>query len=79
LKSLTQGTEAWKWIEKSKGGRAAMKSLRERYDGSAEGERRMNITKVDHKELYFKCQDVFPFEKYVNRLKEAYNTLEELN
>ena len=39
----------------------------------------MNITKADVKELYFKRQDVLPFEKYVNSLKEAYNTLEELN
>ena len=39
----------------------------------------MNITKEDLKELYVKRQDVLLFEKYVNRIKEAYNTLEELN
>ena len=39
----------------------------------------MNIQKEDLRELYFKYQDNFPFEKYVNRLKESYNTLEELN
>ena len=39
----------------------------------------MNIIKADLKELYLKLRDVFPFEKYVNRLKEAYNTLEALN
>ena len=39
----------------------------------------MNIKKADLKELYFKCQEVSPFEKYVSRLKESYNTLEELN
>ena len=38
-----------------------MKSLRVNYDGSAEGKRRMNIKKVDLKELYFKCQDFSPF------------------
>ena len=53
-----------------------MKSLREHHDVSSKGERRMNITKAGLKELYFKRQDVFPFGKYVNRLKEAYNTLE---
>ena len=39
----------------------------------------MNITEASMKELYFKSQEVLPFEKYVNRLKESYNTLEELN
>jgi len=69
LKSLIQGTEAWKW--------SVMLALRERYDGSAEGEH-MNIMKADLKELYFKRQDTFPFKKYVKRLKEAYTTLEDL-
>ena len=39
----------------------------------------MNIIKADLKELYLKLRDVFPFENYVNRLKEAYNTLEKLS
>ena len=56
-----------------------MNSLREYHDVSAKVERRMKIIKAGLKELYFKRQDVFPFEKYVNGLKEAYNTLEELN
>ena len=55
-----------------------MKALREYSDSSDEGERSMNIMKSDLKDLYFKRQDVFPFGNYVNRLKEYYNTLEEL-
>ena len=39
----------------------------------------MNIIKADLKDIYFKRQDILPFEKFVNRLKEAYNNLEELN
>ena len=46
-----------------------MKALREHYDGYAKGERCMNITKADLKDIYLKRQDVFPFKKYVNRLK----------
>ena len=34
LKSLTLGTKAWKWIDKSKGGRDSMKALRDHFDGS---------------------------------------------
>ena len=79
LNSLTQGNKAWKWIEKSKWGTDSMNSLREYHDVSAKVERRMKIIKAGLKELYFKRQDVFPFEKNVNGLKEAYNTLEELN
>ena len=69
LKSLTQGTEAWKCIEKWHGGCQAIQSLIEYYDGAAEGELRMNATKADLNELYFKYQDVLFFEKYVNWLK----------
>ena len=54
LNYLTQGTEAWKWIENSKGGRDAMKSLMEHYDDSSKVKHHMNITKLDLKELYFK-------------------------
>ena len=35
--------------------------------------------KADLKEIYFKLHDIFPFKKYVNMPKEAYNTLEALN
>ena len=79
LKYLTQGTKAWKWIEKFKGGIDALKALRDHYNGSDEDKRCMNTKTADLKELYFKCQEVSPFEKYVSRLKESYNTLEELN
>ena len=48
-----------------------MKSLRDHYDGSSEGECCMNITKEDLKELYIKQHNINRFEKYVNRLKEA--------
>ena len=51
LNSLTQGTEAWKWIESYKVGRDNMKTLMENYDGSTEGESCMKITKADMKEL----------------------------
>ena len=55
-----------------------MQSLCEHCDGTAEGEQRMNVTKDNMKELYFKRQDMFPLKNYVNRMKERYNTLEEL-
>ena len=38
----------------------------------------MNATKADMKDLYFKHQDVFHFDKYVNRFKKLYNNLEDL-
>ena len=71
LKYIIQGTEAWKWIEKSKEGKDSMKALREHYDGSAESECPMNITTAYLKVLYFKQHEVFPFKKYVNSSKEA--------
>ena len=77
--SLNQGTKTWKWIEKSRGGRDAMKALREHYYVSSNGGFLLNITKAYLKELYFKFQDVLTFKKYVKRIKEAYNTLEKIN
>ena len=56
-----------------------MKALRDNYDGYDDEKSRMNIMKEDLKELYFKCHNVFPLKKYVNKLKEAYNNLEKLN
>ena len=53
-----------------------MKALRKHYNGSTKGERIMNTTEADLKEIQFKRQDVLPLENYVNRLKESYNTLE---
>ena len=38
----------------------------------------MNVTNDDMTELYFKRYGAFPFEKYVNRLKECYKNLEEI-
>ena len=51
-----------------------MKAIREKYDVSTEDKCCMNITKMDLMDIYFKYLDVLPFEKYVNRLKEAYIT-----
>ena len=51
LKSLTQGTEAWKWIDNSKVLRGDMKYIRKNYDGSDKDKRFMNITKAGMKEL----------------------------
>ena len=41
-------------------------------------EQKMNVTKANLNELYFKLQDVFPLEKYVHLLKEFYKKLEDL-
>ena len=41
------------------------------YGSSYVGDRSINITKADLKELYFKYQEFFPLEKYVNEIKEV--------
>ena len=78
FKPLTKGIYAWKYIDKCRGGCQAIQSFHKHYNGAAEGERGMNVTNDDITELYFKRDGVFPFEKYVNCLKECYNTLEEI-
>ena len=76
IKSLTQGTKFFKWIDKSKGVRGYIKALREHCDGSSEVNHHMNITKEYLKYIYFKLQDVFLLKSYVNSLRESYSTLE---
>ena len=48
------------------------------YDGGVEGEQRVNSIRADLKYLSLKRQDVFPFEKYVNRLNYCYSELEDM-
>ena len=73
LKAACADTDAWPWIQKSdpaSDGRKAWLSLVAHYDGYGELNKRVNRAKMELMRLHYKDEKVFPFEKYVTKLKE---------
>ena len=75
LKQLTNGTDAATWMKGTRCGRDAMKALQTHYDGTAEGERRMEAAQGDLTRLFYKNETTFSFEKYVTKMKECHDVL----
>jgi hypothetical protein len=73
-------TPAWTWISKyesKKDGRAAMKALRDHYDGPGEVEKRISYAKRELENAHYRSEKTFTFEKYVTKLSEAFQILDE--
>ena len=82
LDELTLGTDAADWIKtycRRHDGRAAWIALCEHYDGPAEGERRVTVSRSNIDQAFYKNQSTFSFERYTNRLKHAFDTLWQYN
>ena len=80
LQAIMADTPAWTWISKYEGrkdGRAAMKALRDHYDGPGEVEKRISYAKRELETAHYKSERVFTFERYVTKLSEAFQILEE--
>lgn len=76
LKSLTNGTDAENWMKGKSCGRDAMMALQAHYDGEAESEKRKEAARSDLKALFYRNEASFSFEKYLNRMKRCFDTLE---
>jgi hypothetical protein len=76
LKSLTVGTDAENWMKGKTCGRLAMQAIQAHYDGDAEAEKRKEAAKSDLKMLHYRHEASMSFEKYINRLKKCFDTLE---
>lgn len=76
LKSLTTGTDAENWMKGKTCGRLAMQSIQAHYDGDAESEKRKEAARSDLKVLHYRHEASMSFEKYLNRLKKCFDTLE---
>jgi hypothetical protein len=71
LLPLVTGTDAEQWMSKAKCGRSNMSSLREHYDGVAEGERRLARADDALKHLIYVNEASFSFETYtINTIKK---------
>ena len=76
MKELTNGTQVEDWMRGKSYGTIAMIALQNNYDGMAEGERRMTVTKVDLTTLFYRNESTFSFEKYVTKRLTIFNILE---
>jgi hypothetical protein len=80
LKSLTVGTDAWEWIKRydaNKDGHLAFDALRQHYDGPGEIDRRIALAKKQIKDLHYKSEQSFSFDKFSTRLNGAFQILAE--
>ena len=80
LKGVTVGTDAWEWIksyDSNQDGRLAFKALREHYDGPGEIDKRISLARTQIKELFYKNEQTFSFEKFVTKLNGAFQMLAE--
>jgi hypothetical protein len=79
LKSACIKSDAWAWIrsfDRAADGRKAWLALVEHYDGSGELSKRVERAKAELERLHYMDEKVFPFEKFITKLKENFNVLE---
>jgi len=77
---VTVGTDAWEWIkiyDINQDGRLAFMALREHYDGPGEIDKRISLARTQVKELHYKNEQSFSFEKFITKLNGAFQMLAE--
>ena len=78
LKSACIKSDAWTWIQsfdRTAHGRKAWLALVAHYDGTGELNKRVEKAKEEISRLHYKDKKVFPFEKFVTKLKENFHVL----
>lgn len=78
LKSACIKSDAWTWIQsydRTANGRNAWLALVAHYDGTGELNKRVEKAKEEISRLHYKDEKVFPFEKFVTKLKENFHVL----
>ena len=53
-----------------------MQELQSHYDGTSEGARRKQVSRAYLKNIFYKNETTFTFDKYVTKLKGIFNVLE---
>jgi hypothetical protein len=79
LKSACIKSDAWTWIQsydRASDGRKAWLALVAHYDGTGELNKRVERAKEELARLHYKDEKIFPFKKYVTKLKENFFVLE---
>ena len=72
-------TVAWAWIQRydrTENGREAMTALSNHYDGPGQVTKRLSEARSDINSLHYKgIESSFPFETYITRLQDNFETL----
>ena len=73
-KNRLLGTDGYTWFESvtAGDGRAASIALHDHYEGRAEVHRRAVEAEANLKTLHYKNEHVFPFQKYLTRMKQSF-------
>ena len=74
--------DAWEWIktyDANQDGWLAFQALRAHYDGPGEIDKRISLARAQVKELHYKNEQMFSFEKFITKLNGAYQMLAECN
>ena len=82
LDELTLGTVAADLIKTylhHHDSRAAWIALFEHYDGPAEGEKRVTVSRANIDQAFYKNESTFSFERYTARIKQKFDTLPQYN
>ena len=76
LKELCLDTEAEAWFQNIKCGGEAMKALQVHYDGPDESKRRNEEARSKFKNIYYKHEGTFTFEKFLTNYYQTLQVLE---
>ena len=82
LDELTLGTGGADWIKtyrRRHDGRAAWIVLCENYDGPAEGDKRVTVSRSNIDQAFYKNESTLSFERYTTCLKYVFDTLRQYN
>ena len=75
IKELTLGTESETCIKGLKCGINSMQELQAHYEFISEGEQRKQFYRADLRNIFYKNETTFTFEKYVTNIKGVFNVL----
>lgn len=79
LKELYITTDVEIWIKNIKYSRAAMLALRNYYDGTDKAKKRVLESKAQIKNIFYKHEFSFSFEKFITVLQKHFKILERYN
>ena len=81
LKDRVLGTEGWAWFQgvTSGDGRADKKRITEHYFGTSHTNRSAAESESRLSKIYYRNESYFPFDKYISKLTEIFQDLEDAN
>ena len=79
LIDLTVNTDDDTWMKVKHCGQEAMFAFQNHYDGKSEVERRKHVSKDDLKRSFYRNKTNFSIKKYVTKMKQTFDVLDNYN